>query len=225
VKNGNQIAIRADSTWHFEIEGYSIGNTYDVKIAFTKIPVSIFPEYTCNTFPIPEAVRPANGINKNVYDYIEWTEDGSVKKTVKCGVVDLGTLTWYANGTAYTANLPANAARKNSRTLNFVIPKYNPVTNAWQTLSDGDVVLQNSLIADNRLGIAIKDSTYTDAATFKAAMSGVMLVYELAEPEITDISDLITLDNLIGVEGGGMLTFKNKYKYAVPSEVEYQVEV
>lgn len=190
---------------------------YEGATALSYIP------YALHTLPIPEGVRLDNGINKNIYDFIEWTEDGSVKKTVKCGVVDLGTLTWYANGTTYTAKLPANAARKNSRTLNFVIPKYNPVTKAWQTLSDGDVVLQDSLVTDNSLGIAIKDSTYTDVATFKTAMSGVMLVYELATPKITDISDLISSDNLIEVEVGGTLTLRNKYLYAVPSEVEYQV--
>jgi hypothetical protein len=51
------------------------------------------------------------------------------------------------------------------------------------------------------------------------------ILVTLATAEITDISDLITADNLIGVEGGGTLTFENEYGYAVPSEVEYQVEV
>lgn len=41
----------------------------------------------------------------------------------------------------------------------------------------------------------------------------------------SDISDILSADNLIEVEGGGTLTFKNEYEYAVPSEVEYQVEV
>ena len=51
-----------------------------------------------------------------------------------------------------------------------------------------------------------------------------MLVYELAEPIVTDISDLITADNLIGVEGNGTITFENEYGYAVPSEVTYQLK-
>ena len=49
--------------------------------------------------------------------------------------------------------------------------------------------------------------------------------YALSTPEVTDISDLLPADNLISVEGGGTLTFENEYGYAVPSEVEYQVEV
>jgi hypothetical protein len=55
-------------------------------------------------------------------------------------------------------------------------------------------------------------------------MSGVMLYYELAEPIITDISEFITEDNFIKVEGGGTLTFKNKYEFAVPNEVVYQIK-
>jgi hypothetical protein len=70
----------------------------------------------------------------------------------------------------------------------------------------------------------IKDEDYSDIATFKAAMSGVMLYYELAEPVITDISDLLPADNLIGVKGGGTVTMVNEHKYDVPSEIVYQVK-
>ena len=49
--------------------------------------------------------------------------------------------------------------------------------------------------------------------------------YALSTHEVTDISDLLPADTLISVEGGGTLTFENEYGYAVPSEVEYQVEV
>ena len=55
-------------------------------------------------------------------------------------------------------------------------------------------------------------------------MSGVILYYELATPEVTDISDILPEDNYIGVEGGGTLTFKNEYEYDVPSEVTYQIK-
>jgi hypothetical protein len=72
--------------------------------------------------------------------------------------------------------------------------------------------------------IVIRDAAYTDDATFKAAMAGVMLCYELAEPIITDISDILPADNLIGVEGGGTITMVNEHEYAVPSEIIYQVK-
>ena len=101
--------------------------------------------------------------------------------------------------------------------------KYTKIGDAVH--NDKTMAFGTNFLGGGRSPLVIHDSAYTDAATFKAAMSGVMLVYELAEPEVTDISYLITADNLIGVEGGGTLTFENEYGYAVPSEVEYQVEV
>jgi hypothetical protein len=48
--------------------------------------------------------------------------------------------------------------------------------------------------SDSSNEVYIKDSTYTDAASFKSAMSGVMLFYELAEPIVTELGDDINLD-------------------------------
>lgn len=40
----------------------------------------------------------------------------------------------------------------------------------------------------------------------------------------TDISDVLSYDNLIGVEGGGDITMVNEHEYAVPSEIIYQLK-
>lgn len=40
----------------------------------------------------------------------------------------------------------------------------------------------------------------------------------------TDISDILSADNLIEVEGNGRLTFKNEHKYNVPSEATYMLK-
>ena len=52
----------------------------------------------------------------------------------------------------------------------------------------------------------------------------LVLYYVLATPEVTDISDLLPVDNLIEVEGGGTITFENEHGLAVPSEVTYQTK-
>lgn len=67
-------------------------------------------------------------------------------------------------------------------------------------------------------------------AAFKQAMQGVILYYELANPIITDISDLIPDDFLrnIEVEAGGSITFKggnDDYRIPVPNEEEYIVKL
>lgn len=71
------------------------------------------------------------------------------------------------------------------------------------------------------------DSTAAD----RQAVQGVILYYELANPIITDISNLIDDDFLrnIEVEAGGSVTFKNSngdsYRIPVPSEEEYIVKL
>lgn len=42
---------------------------------------------------------------------------------------------------------------------------------------------------------------------------------------VTDISDRLSVDNLLPVEGGGTITMVNEHGFAVPSEIIYQVEV
>lgn len=49
------------------------------------------------------------------------------------------------------------------------------------------------------------------------------ILVTVANAEGIDISDLITDDNLIQVEGNGMLIFENENKLDVPSEVMYQI--
>lgn len=78
--------------------------------------------------------------------------------------------------------------------------------------------------------ITIRNTAYTDATTFKQAMQGVMLYYELEPQIVTDISALIPDDFLrnVEVEAGGSVTFKNSndsYRIPVPSEEEYIVKL
>ena len=78
--------------------------------------------------------------------------------------------------------------------------------------------------------VYVNDTAYTDPVTFKQAMQGVILYYELATPIVTDISTLIDDDFLrnISVEAGGSITFKGSnedYRIPVPNEEEYVVKL
>ena len=106
--------------------------------------------------------------------------------TVDMAMVDLGTLNWTyvaswgSYGSAfYTGNIrdllkkPAN----DDTAANCICTKY---VNLSRTAL---YRLNGKGIAINTNGdINIRETTYTDAATFKTAMSGVYLVYELANP-------------------------------------------
>ena len=122
--------------------------------------------------------------NNLYYDGDEYTSDGKVKR--KYGVVDLGTLNWtyqeFGGISVFTFAL--FGAKMFSKDTKMLCEKYpqtidNTDSNATTVALMSDKQIQ---IKRHSNQIYIKDSGYTDATTFKAAMSGVMLVYELATP-------------------------------------------
>ena len=123
--------------------------------------------------------------NNLYYDGDEYTSDGKVKR--KYGVVDLGTLTWTYDSTyaVFAANVNTYAS--------FPTPGPNNMGLCSKYLVHGSVVVSELVNYDDTIFICpynwsskkwllVRDTSYTDAATFKTAMSGAMLVYELAMP-------------------------------------------
>ena len=108
------------------------------------------------------------------FDGDKYYADGTVER--RYGVVDLGTLTWNViNINVFYADVSGKAVNN----ANIICSNY---TNAgvyenYNNFADKTIASSASVYR-----IAIKDSAYTDAAAFKTAMSGVMLVYELATP-------------------------------------------
>ncbi len=182
-------------------------------------------------YPIPEAVKSLPGYGwsagtaKNYVDYEN-------KKYVQCvNSVDLGTLTW-EKGVSVSFKTHQLAGQKLPKNYdiapNFMCPRYSTKT---QNESWGKTSISGISTTLNVGGwIYVNDTSYTDVTTFKQAMSGVILYYELATPIVTDISDLIPDDFLrnIEVEAGSSITFKNgndDYRIPVPSEEEYIVKL
>ena len=180
---------------------------------------------------IPEAIRNLPGYGwsagtaKNYVDYEN-------KRYVQCvDSVDLGTLTW-TNGESVSFKTHHLAGQKLTKSYgiapNFICPRYSTKT---QNESWGKTSITGIAATSNVGGyIYVNDTSYTDAAAFKQAMSGVMLYYELESPIVTDISTLIDDDFLrnIEVEAGGSVTFKNSndsYRIPVPNEEEYVVKL
>lgn len=116
--------------------------------------------------------------NNLYYDGDEYESDGTV--TRKYGIVDLGTLNWVYSSSYYvfTADLP-DVLYKSSGYDNLICLKYNNSNVHSSSSPDGTIYTRQTYGIN---GIGIKDSNYTDKDTFKAAMSGVYLIYELATP-------------------------------------------
>ncbi len=116
----------------------------------------------------------------SVYD--ELTETQAVTRV---GSVDLGTLTWVTDTDAtgqYFYGTLAGAQRATSASAagNIRCAKYD-------TAPSNNVQDKNIAISSNNTTLYVRDTTYSDAAAFKTAMSGVMLYYELATPVTTPI--------------------------------------
>lgn len=120
--------------------------------------------------------------NELYFDGDTYASDGTV--TRRYGIVDLGTLNWTLfNGYFRALNsLTGGVVVANNAVMNMVCTKYTATTGAsiaLGTAADKSIGTENTAPTPT---LRVSDSAYSDAATFKAAMSGVMLVYELATP-------------------------------------------
>lgn len=100
--------------------------------------------------------------------------------TVDRAMVDLGTLNWGYSASAAQFRASLNYAKDTTYTEvpNMKCEIYKTVSYAG--MANNDMCISRFFASVN--GINVKDSRYTDAATFKTAMSGVQLCYELATP-------------------------------------------
>lgn len=198
------------------------------------------PYYTPISYTIPQAIQNLDGYGWSAgtaRNYVDYEN----KRYVQCvQSVDLGTLTWtYGNlpfgwGDNQWFSAPIQSIKvisTNTQLANVLCKKY---TTRCAYVADGNDFFR----VDKSIGqhqdaarVAVLDTAYTDATAFKQAMQGVTLYYELANPIVTDISDLIPDDFLrnIEVKAGGSITFKNSngddYRIPVPSEEEYVVKL
>lgn len=194
-----------------------------------------YTQYAEHTYTIPQAILNLEGYGwgvNNAYNYVDYEDKRFIKYV---GRVDLSTLQFVY--TAYGDNndlygfrspLPQGIKKDDnafSKTNNLLCSKY-PDT-PWQDAYRG----MDKTISQLSQPIQINDSAFTDVEALKQSLQGVYLYYELAEPVVTDISDIIgdTFQEPFNVEVGGSLTFKNVngdgYRLAVPSHVKYTVKL
>ena len=143
-----------------------------------------YEPYDGHSYPLDDSLT-LRGIPTLVDGKIKWdgdvySTDGKVMR--RYGIVDLGTLTWTRNTDYANPFYVSSVTAKLNSSQNMCCLKY-----AYGNLITGTTALNNMVDKTINAGngsnyIYVRDDAYTDAATFKAAMSGVMLVYELATP-------------------------------------------
>lgn len=196
---------------------------------FTGIRDSAVTSIVANsTLNIPASIKALSGygwgINDTCYNYIDFENKKFVQKV---GRVDLGSLTWnyttLGSSNVFTASISNFKSAGYSVLPNILCSLYQVITR--QQMEGGSVDF-SVCVSGGTPQPLIANSNYSDATTFKTAMSGVYLYYELATPVETDISSYITNnDKFLEVEPLGTITFTNTYEQEVPSEITYLTEV
>lgn len=100
--------------------------------------------------------------------------------TMDKAMVDLGSLSWSMSGSGNTVFFYANTASLGvasdiTTSLNYICENYSIVA-----VSSGGTATGMAFTSASQL--RIRDATYSDATSFKTAMNGVQLVYQLATP-------------------------------------------
>lgn len=200
--------------------------------------VATYSPYHKTSYPIPQAILNLPGYGwsaGNVGNEVNWENKQYIQRVDK---VDLGTLNWEKSGdTQHDDNLTYK-----SGSLNTVIRRYstysgNSICEKFNIVKTNDInrneyeySIGNSEMA-YPLQFTVKSTFCTDENDFKNKINGIMLYYELAEPIVSDISDIIgtTFQEPLEVEIGGTLTFKNShgddYRIPVQSTEEYLVSL
>ena len=165
----------------------------------------------------PDGMRSAG----SAYDEINFLSQKAIKRISS---VDLGTLNWTYEGSVndpYFSTTGISDIKKISNAfevpglLNAIYPVF-PQSN-WYLNKPCMFKIQG-----NTPKFCISDPNYTDAAAFKAAMSGVMLYYELATPVETTITP--PLQALSTYKGFTSFSTPNSLTQNGPLSVTYYAE-
>ena len=196
--------------------GYGEGSNYYVKgVSISFVNTMEYIPYSGHTYPVPEAVKALDGygagLNESVYNYVDFDNKQFVKRVE---AVDMATLSWYYPSATQFYSVSTSVADK-------IRIDYN---NPPMLSEDYDIVgwsgaekLVNVITMNSQGYIRVYTETQNEKPTG-------MLYYELAEPIVTDISDILPDGNYIEVEGGGTVTMVNEHQMDVPSEITYQVK-
>ena len=154
-----------------------------------------YEPYSSTTYPVSDVelrgIPKLDSDNNLYYDGDVYTPDRTVTRRYK--IVNLGDLQWgYGSGTQiFYAPIPDGKAPINTSTLGNARCTNYDVTTYLYALSHDKV-----LAIDTPIRVIVRDSSYTDAQTFTAAMDGVYLIYELDAPT-TENADEYTEKQLV----------------------------
>lgn len=139
-----------------------------------------YEPYEEHTLSLPISSYFPTGLKSagSIYDQLD--ETGYITRV---GEVDLGSLSWTYDSSVprfYSTDISAIVKKvaHSYDVANIICPKYSTtnIDNIYQAS------VNNAIAVSTGGAVSVKDASYTDANTFKSAMSDVYLYYELATP-------------------------------------------
>lgn len=216
LTNANQIFTTPSDAYYMRFYmGSAYGTTYrnNICINFSNPDMNgKYEPYQLHSYPLDSDII-LRGIpkldtdNHLYYDGDIYHADGKVDR--RYGVVDMGALTWSLAGggtehARFETQLPYDtiAVGQSGIMPNMICPKYETsyFTAVYYHTKDKIIATWSSTATGTTKTLAVYDSSYTDAVTFKTDMSGVYLVYELAYPT-TEEADPFTDPQVVSPYG------------------------
>lgn len=200
----------------------------DVQLEISSTPTAYSPHHE-ETYPIPTAVQALPGYGwsaGNVANTVERTENGW-QYVQRVGCVDLGTLDWVAQKSVLYSSqyFASQSITRPTKAPAFLTAAYATASSSNVVATDKSCWVSFSWGEDGR--VIIRDDKYADAASFKSAMRGMLLYYELSDYVTTDITALMG-DALapFAVEAGGSITMHHPkadegFAIDVPAKIQY----
>lgn len=181
-----------------------------------------YSPYSKHTYPIPAEVQALEGyglgIDETNYNYIDWGKKQFVQK-VKHLVLDGTESINYSNARFFIYGKITAPAQ--DYTVSCLCNEYAHNANVYKDTDreDGIIIGESS--------IYIRDARFTTTTELKSYLTErynegnpVEVVYQLATPIVTDISNIVG-NNVLSVEANGTLTFVNENNYNVYSTINY----
>lgn len=144
------------------------------------LPLPIIRKY------FPDGMKSAG----SAHDEIRFNKaSGKWEAVQRIGSVDMGSMAWSYDSAnqVFTSctimDLMTHPAEVSERNKGLLCSKYSPSSTYVASTMDDKSWLRIPK------SVTIKDTSYTDAATLKADLQGVMLYYELAEPIVTELDE------------------------------------
>ena len=191
--------ILTTPSWCRYLMFYQNGTTYnhDICISISSDRNGEYQPYTKHTYALDDVELrgiPKLDASNNVYfDGDIYENDGTVVR--RYGVVDLGSLNWNLSSNEnyfYSTGLPLPAKMVTRNLTNgkgYGLTTYANGIDLYQGTTDKVLGVALSSISSSLNSVYVRDTAYATSASFKSAMSGVYLVYELATPTTETVTE------------------------------------